>query len=109
MAKVLNMDNLKPLILLALRSVVDPELMIDIVTLGLIYGIEVTDQEIRLQLTLTTRGCPLGASIQAMAQEALAGVAAGRQVVVEVVWNPPWNPMMIEERIRLQMLSGKRC
>jgi metal-sulfur cluster biosynthetic enzyme len=91
------MDNLKPLILLALRSVIDPELMMDIVSLGLIYRIDVTDEQIRLELTLTTRGCPLGESIRAMAEEALAGIAAGRRVDVETVWNPPWNPAMIDD------------
>lgn len=99
------MGNLKPLILLALRSVMDPELMLDIVTLGLIYDIAVTDQAIHLRLTLTTRGCPLGASIQSMAHEALAGVAAGREVIVETVWTPPWNPMMIEENTRKQLIG----
>ena len=100
------MDNLKPLILFALRSVIDPELMMDIVTLGLVYGIEITDQQIRLQLTLTTQGCPLGESIQAMTQQALSGIAAGREVLVETVWIPPWNPMMIEEKVRLQRIGS---
>lgn len=91
------MDNLKPLILLALRSVVDPELMMDIVTLGLIYGIDLTDDKIHLRLTLTTRGCPLGESIQAMAEEALAGIAGSRRVTVETVWDPPWNSLMVAD------------
>jgi metal-sulfur cluster biosynthetic enzyme len=89
------MRDLKPLIALALRTVMDPELMMDVVSLGLVYGIEVSEQAIRIQMTLTTPGCPLGESIQTMAQEAVAGIAGGRQTLIETVWNPPWDPRMI--------------
>ncbi|HVA65487.1 MAG TPA: metal-sulfur cluster assembly factor [Elusimicrobiota bacterium] len=94
------MDNLKQAALFALRTVVDPEVGLDVVSMGLIYGIEASNRELRVAYTLTSRGCPLGAAIGAMAQQALEGVAGSRSVALVPVWDPPWSPAMISQEGR---------
>jgi metal-sulfur cluster biosynthetic enzyme len=84
----------------------DPELMMDVVTLGLVYGVHVTEEAIQVRLTLTTRGCPLGDTIRSMAEQALSGISGNRRVEIEIVWDPAWDPMMIEETVRRQMIGN---
>ncbi|MDE2313581.1 MAG: metal-sulfur cluster assembly factor [Elusimicrobia bacterium] len=94
------MDSLKQAALFALRAVVDPEVGLDVVSMGLIYGIDTSKEELRVAFTLTSRGCPLGATISGMAQQALEGVAGSRRVTLVPVWDPPWSPAMISEEGR---------
>lgn len=89
------MDSTRQCVLTALRSVVDPEVGLDIVSMGLVYGLEVTPEELRVRLSLTTPGCPLGGAILGMARQALEGVAGAHRVRLEVVWDPPWDPRML--------------
>ncbi len=89
----------------ALRKIIDPELEINIVDLGLIYDVQIQGGEVSIQMTLTTRGCPMhGSFVQAVERviRALAGVTAAS---VEVVWEPRWNPGMISPEGR-QALAG---
>lgn len=89
------MDNPKNAVLTALRGVIDPEVGLDIVTMGLVYDLAITPDEVRVAFTLTTRGCPMGETLFGMAWEALEGIAGGRRVRLELVWDPPWSPLMI--------------
>ncbi|MBI4573982.1 MAG: metal-sulfur cluster assembly factor [candidate division NC10 bacterium] len=76
----------------ALRQILDPELGINLVDLGLIYDVQIRDGEVAIRMTLTTRGCPLhGSIVQAVERvvRQLAGVSAAH---AEVVWEPRWNP-----------------
>ena len=94
------MDNAKNAVLMALRNVVDPEVGLDIVTMGLVYGLEITPDAIRLTFTLTTQGCPLGETIIRMTQQALEGIAGTRQVRLDMAWDPPWDPRMLSDEGR---------
>ena len=87
-------------VLMALQSVIDPEVGLNIVDMGLVYGIEITNDDVRVRLTLTTKGCPMGTSILDETQESLAAVSGERKVVVEMVWFPPWSPAMISPAAR---------
>ncbi|HUK12755.1 MAG TPA: metal-sulfur cluster assembly factor [Thermoanaerobaculaceae bacterium] len=85
----------------ALGTVMDPEIPFSVVDLGLVYGVEVTPPAaVRVQLTLTTRGCPLVRHISGSAEEAIRRIAGAEQVSVEVVWDPPWSPAMASEAVR---------
>lgn len=75
----------------ALSGVVDPELGIDIVELGLVYAVELDERVVSVTMTLTTPGCPLHDVIVQGVERALSR-PGGPRVDVEVVWDPPWDP-----------------
>ncbi len=77
----------------ALRQVDDPEAGMNIVDLGLVYGIEVADGAVRVDLTMTTAACPMADMIVDQAREAIGAVVPpGTAVDVRLVWDPPWTP-----------------
>lgn len=78
----------------ALAGVVDPELGIDIVELGLVYGVAVNDRVVAVRMTLTTPGCPLHDVIVEGVERALTR-PGGPRVDVDVVFDPPWDPGLI--------------
>lgn len=78
-----------------LRRVVDPEIGLDVVRLGLVYDVRVVEEEVRVDLTLTSPGCPLSGAITAGAEKVLRGLPWAERVEVRVVWDPPWSPEMI--------------
>ena len=84
-------------VLAALRQVIDPEIGCNIVDLGLIYNIAIADAKVSVQMTLTTPACPMGESIAQGAQWALLGIAGVEEAVVDIVWDPPWQPAMMSE------------
>lgn len=93
-------------ILEALRPILDPELAVSIVDLGLIYGVEVSPEgDVEITYTLTTRGCPMGQSITEGMERVLTALAGVRQAQCRLVWDPAWNVGMInaEGRRRLGM------
>ena len=86
----------------ALRDVVDPELGINVVDLGLVYGVDVDAERIAtIDMTLTSAACPLTDVIEDQAREALEGVVADFRI--NWVWMPPWGPESITEDGREQL------
>lgn len=80
----------------ALRKVVDPEVGINIVDLGLIYRLESDGESVRIDLTMTSPACPLGDMIVAEVHSALSPLLPeGEHADVRLVWEPPWDPSMI--------------
>jgi metal-sulfur cluster biosynthetic enzyme len=92
----------------ALRRVTDPELGINVVDLGLVYDIEVRDDQVRVALTMTTPACPMHASltdeIDVMVRLWVAGV---RTVRVDIVWEPPWQPEMMSDQAKALLGWGE--
>ena len=85
----------------ALRQVIDPEVGINIVDLGLVYGLERTVAGVRLDLTLTSPACPMGESIAAEAEFILQEcLPAGSLVEVNFVWEPPWSALRMSDLAR---------
>lgn len=85
----------------ALRDVVDPEVGINIVDLGLIYGIKVSAEMIAIDLTMTSPACPMSDLVLADAGSALAkAFPDGPPVHIALVWNPPWEPAMMSDKAR---------
>ena len=80
----------------ALKEVHDPELPVSIVDLGLIYDTQISGRNVQVKMTLTTPGCAMGAHIAGQAEMALKNAGADN-VLIEVIWDPPWNPDMISE------------
>ena len=88
----------------ALREVVDPELGVNIVDLGLVYAIDVDDGDVRVTMTMTTPACPLRDYLQDLVESTLIDRLAGAQrVVVEIVQDPPWSEDMMSETARRQL------
>jgi len=77
----------------ALRSVADPEAGMNIVDLGLVYGIAISPGRVRVEMTVTSPACPVGPYLVDEAAAAIRAVAPeGTDVQVELVWEPPWTP-----------------
>lgn len=81
----------------ALRAVIDPEIGLDVVSLGLIYELEVDGGEVRVRHTLTTPGCPMEGVLRRWMADAVASVPGVEAVTMELVWEPRWHPGMIRE------------
>jgi metal-sulfur cluster biosynthetic enzyme len=81
----------------ALRQVIDPELGLDIVTLGLVYDIDIAGGLVEVTHTLTTPGCPMEEVIASGIRMAVGGVPGVTGVTNRVVWEPRWHPAMIQE------------
>lgn len=86
-----------------LREVEDPELPVSVVDLGLVYGVEVDDGDVRVALTLTYSGCPARDLIVADAEAAVRDLPGVDSVAVDVVYAPPWTYDRITDRGREQL------
>jgi metal-sulfur cluster biosynthetic enzyme len=87
------------------QDLYDPEIPVNIVDLGLVYGMEVTPQtdgtsKVDVKMTLTAQGCGMGASIAFDAKSKLMTIAGVSEANVDLVWDPPWNPQMIAPEAR---------
>ncbi len=88
----------------ALATVNDPELMLPLVDLGLIYGVDIQDDDVVVTMTLTTPACPMNQYIGAQVEEALRDqVPEVKNVGVNIVWSPPWNPNMMSEDAKMEL------
>ena len=92
--------RLKEQVLEALRQVHDPELGINIVDLGLVYGVDIEGDAVHITYTLTTMGCPIGPLIEAEMRQFLSGVDGVRDVEAEMVLRPPWTPEMMSDEAK---------
>ncbi|SDZ74561.1 Metal-sulfur cluster biosynthetic enzyme [Thalassobacillus cyri] len=89
----------------ALYQVIDPELGINIVDLGLVYKIDVNEtNDVHVQMTLTTPGCPLHDSIVSGAEAMIYGVDEVNDVHVELVWHPAWSPEKMSSRAKEMLM-----
>jgi metal-sulfur cluster biosynthetic enzyme len=81
----------------ALTNVIDPELGLDFVELGLIYGVEVDDGNVNVTFTLTTPGCPIGPQVTEQIDEFVGELDDVRTIESEMVFTPPWSPEKMSE------------
>ncbi len=75
-----------------LREVVDPEINLNIIDLGLVYDIQYDNGDVLITMTLTSPGCPLGPIIRGEAYAKLKELPGVKDVDVQIVWDPPWDP-----------------
>ena len=88
----------------ACRTVYDPEIPVNIYDLGLIYTIEVNDEnEVKIILTLTAPGCPVAGEMPGWVAEAIQPIAGVKHVDVALVWEPPWGMDMMSDEARLEL------
>jgi len=81
----------------ALTNVIDPELGLDFVELGLIYGIEVEGTHVNVQFTLTSPGCPIGPQVKEQIEEFSMELEGVESVASELIFTPPWTPERMSE------------
>ena len=81
----------------ALSNVIDPELGLDFVELGLIYGIEVDGGRVSITFTLTTPACPIGPQVSEQIEEFVGDLEGVEEVVPNMVFSPPWTPDKMSE------------
>ena len=88
----------------ACRTVYDPEIPVNIFELGLIYTIEISDDnDVRIVMTLTAPGCPVAGDMPGWVQDAVGAVPGVRSVEVELTWEPPWGMDMMSDAARLEL------
>lgn len=85
---------------MALRKVKDPELNLNVVDLGLIYEVAVEGSAVRVDMSLTSPGCPSGPQIMGDVERVVRGIEGVTEVNVNLVWQPFWTPERIEPRVR---------
>ena len=89
-------------IVAALKTVYDPEIPADIYELGLIYKVDIADDRgVTVDMTLTTPNCPSAAELPHMVEDAVTSVQGVREVKVNLVWDPPWDPSRMSDEARL--------
>ena len=81
----------------ALANVIDPELGLDFVELGLIYGVEVSDGDVRVTFTLTSPGCPIGPQVVEQIDEFVSELDGVQSVESTMTFTPPWTPERMSE------------
>lgn len=100
----MSQSDLNDRVMEALENVIDPELGLDIVNLGLVYGADVDDEGNALvTMTLTAMGCPLAASLQYDVKRALSEIEEVKDVQVNIVWDPPWTKDRMSRYARIAL------
>lgn len=84
----------------ALKAVKDPELNLDVVVLGLIYDIEITEGDVHVTMSLTSPMCPVAEQLVSEARDTVSAVEGVAECEVELTFNPPWTPERISPLIR---------
>ena len=93
----------------SLKQCMDPEVPINIVDLGLIYGVKITEyNKVDVKLTMTTRGCPLHETLVSDVKRYVNKVSGVNDVNVEIVWDPPWTPDKMSEEAKKKLNIGKQ-
>ncbi len=91
-------------ILEALKQVIDPEIGLDVVNLGLVYDVQIDDDNVvKVKMTMTVPGCPLQNQILMTAEQAILAIPEVKDVIVELVWEPPWNPNMMSDEAKKRL------
>lgn len=100
------MDNqvLKNMVILALKTVYDPEIPVNIYELGLVYSIEISDDgKLRVEMTLTAPTCPIAGDIVAEVEQKLKGIPEFSEVKVDLVFDPPWSFEKMSDAAKLEL------
>jgi len=93
MAETVTVDDVKE----ALENVIDPELGLDFMELGLVYDIAVEDQEVFITFSLTSPGCPIGAQVSEQMEEFVGDLEGVSEVHPKLVFTPAWTPERMSE------------
>jgi FeS assembly SUF system protein len=103
-ARQAEVDALGERIIDVLRTVYDPEIPVNIFELGLIYKVDVNDDNhVQIEMTLTSPACPVAGTLPGEVETKVASIEGVQGATVELVWDPPWNPSMMTEEAQLEL------
>jgi FeS assembly SUF system protein len=103
-ARQSEVDLLGERIIEMLRTVYDPEIPVNIFELGLIYKVDVgDDNHVQIEMTLTSPACPVAGTLPGEVETKVASIEGVQGATVELVWDPPWNPSMMTEEAQLEL------
>ena len=99
-----ELDRLTDRLIEAFKTVFDPEIPVDIYELGLIYKVDVSDdRDVAVDMTLTAPGCPVAGEMPGWVEDAVRNVPGVRDVKVDLVFDPPWDPSRMSDEAKLQL------
>ena len=102
--RMVHVEALGREIIEALRTVFDPEIPVNIYELGLVYKIDIEDDDrVLLEMTLTSPHCPVAETLPGEVERKVETVAGVAGCEVKIVWDPPWNPSMMTEEAQLEL------
>ncbi|MBR5625392.1 MAG: DUF59 domain-containing protein [Alphaproteobacteria bacterium] len=97
------MMPIKDTIINALKTVYDPEIPVNVWDMGLIYDIQIDEKNINIKMTFTSPTCPMMEEILQQVRESVQSVSGGRSVVVDLVWDPPWDLSRMSDEARVEL------
>src|ERR1700747_642317 len=103
MAESLTVDG----VMNALRNCYDPEIPVNIVDLGLVYGVAIDEENVKVRMTLTTVGCPAHAYLTHQVQTEIEKIPGVKKAEVEIVWDPPWTPDKMNPEAKKRLEAGQ--
>ena len=99
-----ELERLTSAIVAAIKTVYDPEIPVDVYELGLIYRIDLSDdRDVTVEMTLTAPGCPVAGIMPGWVENAVRTVEGVREVIVEMVFDPPWTPENMSDEAKLEL------
>ena len=99
-----EIDRLTDDLIAALKTVFDPEIPVDVYELGLIYKVDLSDdRDVLIDMTLTAPGCPVAGEMPGWVEDAVRAIPEVRNVKVDLVFDPPWDPSRMSDEAKLQL------
>jgi FeS assembly SUF system protein len=99
-----ELDALTDQLIEKLKTVYDPEIPVDIYELGLVYKVDVSDdKDVAIDMTLTAPGCPVAGEMPGWVEDAVREIPGVRNVKVDLVFDPPWDPSRMSDEAKLQL------
>ena len=96
--------DLENMVIAAIKTVYDPEIPVDVYELGLIYNIEISDDnEVKIDMTLTSPSCPVAESLPAEVEAKVETLDQVKKAIVEITFDPPWDKDMMSEEAQLEL------
>ena len=91
------------IVLEQIKQVIDPDVGLNIVDMGLIYGVDINDDIVDITMTLTSPGCPAAPQLLNGSQTVVQQLDGVEEVNINVVWTPPWDPEMMSEEAKAEL------
>ena len=95
--------DLKNKVIAEIKKIYDPEIPVNIYELGLIYQIDIDNNNVKIKMTLTTPNCPVAESLPKEVKDSVLEIDGVSSVDLDLVWDPPWNKSMMSEAAKLEL------